>query len=233
MQAQISNSRPRRLAAGAIWTAAGIFYLVAEIVVAQRFAPPYSFAWNFISDLGVTDCGVVIAGRQLCSPLHGLMNAAFIIEGIAFLVGALLLLKQLSSKKQGFLCCAAAFAAGMTLVGLFPGSFDQLKNGTGIFHVLGGVLGIFGGNVALLLSPIAKDLHAPSAIRAFSKIAPVLGLAAAVILLIAQIKQTVFIFPPGIWERIGVDAIVLWEIVLGVWLLATSRAHSMSPLSNA
>jgi hypothetical membrane protein len=226
MQAQIGNPWPRRRAAGAVWTAAGVFYLLAEIVAAQRFAPPYSFAWNFISDLGVTDCGVVIAGRQLCSPLHGLMNAAFITQGIAFLAGALLLLKQLSSKKQGFIYCCVAFAAGMTLVGLFPGSFDQLKNGTGIFHVLGGVLGIFGGNSALLLSPIAKDLHAPSAIRAFSKIAPVLGLAAAVILLIAQIKRTVFVFPPGIWERIGVDAIVLWQLVLGAWLLATSPKNS-------
>jgi hypothetical membrane protein len=223
MQAQIGNPRPQRLAAGVIWTAAGIFYLLAEILVAQRFAPPYSFAWNFISDLGVTDCGVVIAGRQLCSPLHGLMNTAFITEGIAFLAGALLLQKQLSSNKQGFIYCAVAFAAGMTLVGLFPGSFDQLKNGTGVFHVLGGVLGIFGGNLASLLSPIAKDLHAPSKISAFNKLAPVLGLAAAVILLIAQIKQVVFIFPPGIWERIGVDAIVLWEIVLGAWSLATSR----------
>jgi hypothetical membrane protein len=228
MQAQIGNPRPPRAAAGAVWTAAGVFYLLAEIVAARRFAPPYSFAWNFISDLGVTDCGVVIAGRQLCSPLHGLMNAAFITQGIAFLAGALLLLRQLSSKKQGFIYCCVAFAAGMTLVGLFPGSFDQLKNGTGIFHVLGGVLGIFGGNIALLLSPIAKDLHAPSAIRAFSKIAPVLGLAAAIILLIAQIKQTVFVFPPGIWERIGVDAIVLWQIVLGAWLLATSRRYSQA-----
>jgi hypothetical membrane protein len=228
MQAQIGNPRSQHLAAGVIWTAAGIFYLLAEIVAAQRFAPPYSFAWNFISDLGVTDCGVVIAGRQLCSPLHGLMNAAFITQGIAFFAGALLLLKQLSSKKYGFIVCCGAFAAGMTLVGLFPGSFDQLKNGTGIFHLLGGVLGIFGGNIALLLSPIAKDLRAPSAIRAFCKIAPVLGLAAAVILLIAQIKQTVFLFPPGIWERIGVDAIVLWEIVLGVWLLATRRSYSQA-----
>jgi hypothetical membrane protein len=226
MQAQIGNLRAQRLAAGVIWTTAGIFYLLAEIVAAQRFAPPYSFAWNFISDLGVTDCGVVIAGRQLCSPLHGLMNAAFITQGIAFLAGALLLLKRLTSKKQGFIYFCVAFAAGMTLVGLFPGSFDQLKNGTGIFHVLGGVLGIFGGNIALLLSPIAKDLHAPPAIRAFCKIAPILGLAAAVILLIAQIKQTVFVVPPGIWERIGVDAIMLWEIVLGVWLLATSRGYS-------
>jgi hypothetical membrane protein len=215
--------RPQQRAAGAIWIAAGVFYLVVEILAAQRFAPPYSFAWNFISDLGVTDCGVVIAGRQLCSPLHGLMNAAFVTEGIAFLAAALLLLKQLSSKKRGFILCAAAFAVGMTLVGLFPGSFDQLKNGTGIFHLLGGALGLFGGNIALLLSPIAKDLHAPTAIRAFSKIAPVLGLLAAVILLIAQLKQTVFLFPPGIWERIGVDAIVLWQIVLGGWLLATSR----------
>jgi hypothetical membrane protein len=228
MHAQIGNPRPQRLAAGAIWIAAGVFYLVAEILVAQRFAPPYSFGWNYISDLGVIDCGVVIAGRQLCSPLHGLMNAAFITEGIAFLAGALLLLKQLSSKKQGFICCAVAFAVGMTLVALFPGSFDQLKSRTGIFHVVGGVLGIFGGNFALLLSPIAKDLHAPSAIRAFSKIAPVLGLAAAVILIIAQIKKTVFVFPPGIWERIGLDAIVLWAIVLGAWLLTTRRGDSQA-----
>jgi hypothetical membrane protein len=217
MRAPIGDPQAQRLAAGAIWISAGGFYVVAEILAAQRFAPPYSFAWNFISDLGVTDCGVIIAGRQLCSPLHGLMNAAFITEGIAFLIGALLLLKQLSSKKLGFICCAAAFAAGMTLVGLFPGSFDQLKNGTGIFHVLGGALGLFGGNFALLLSPLAKDFRAPSAIRTFSKLAPIIGLAATVILLIAQLKQTVFIFAPGIWERIGVDAIVLWQIVLGAW----------------
>src|SRR5580692_8221973 len=149
MHAPIDGHRPKQLAAGAIWASAGVFYLVAEILAAQRFAPPYSFAWNFISDLGVTDCGVVIAGRQLCSPLHGLMNAAFITDGLALLTGALLLSKQLSSKTRSFIGCSIAFAVGMTLVGLFPGSFDQLKNGTGIFHVLGGALGIFGGNFAL------------------------------------------------------------------------------------
>jgi hypothetical membrane protein len=215
-------SRARRLSAGLLWIAAGALYFAAEFVVAQHFRPQYSYAWNYISDLGVLDCGVVVAGRELCSPLHDLWNTQLVIEGVAFLAAFLLLLKQLPTKRRAFLYFAIAHTVGIILVAFFPGSLNLLHSKLAIFHGIGAALGIFGGNIAQLLSPVAEDLGAPRPIRLFSKIVPVVGLAAALILLAAQIMQTVLLFPPGIWERMCVDSIMLWEIGLGAWLLITA-----------
>ncbi|MGI4858954.1 MAG: hypothetical protein ACRYHA_18945, partial [Janthinobacterium lividum] len=61
---------------------AGVQYLLAETVSAAAWvAPRYDYARNYISDLGVADCGEVFHGRLICSPRHALMNGAFVVEG--------------------------------------------------------------------------------------------------------------------------------------------------------
>lgn len=76
-------------------------YFVAEAAVIQAWAgpEPYSRATGYISDLGAVSCGVY-AERAVCSPLHVLMNASFVVQGLALVLGALFL-------TAGLLCVAA------------------------------------------------------------------------------------------------------------------------------
>ena len=67
-------------------------YFVAETAVIGAWAgpEPYSRRTGFISDLGAVSCGI-FDGRSVCSPLHWLMNASFVVQGLGMLLGALLL----------------------------------------------------------------------------------------------------------------------------------------------
>ncbi|MFJ5955199.1 hypothetical protein ACIQC5_04495 [Paenarthrobacter sp. NPDC092416] len=76
-------------------------YFVAEAAVIEAWAgpEPYSRATGFISDLGAVSCGVY-EDRAVCSPLHVVMNASFVVQGLALILGALFL-------TAGLLCVAA------------------------------------------------------------------------------------------------------------------------------
>ncbi|GAA1766265.1 hypothetical protein GCM10009712_13340 [Pseudarthrobacter sulfonivorans] len=80
-------------------------YFVAETAVIGGWAgpQPYDRRTGFISDLGAVNCGI-FDGRNVCSPLHWLMNASFIVQGLGMLLGALLL-------TSGLLCVAARAGA--------------------------------------------------------------------------------------------------------------------------
>lgn len=56
-------------------------YFVAEAAVIEAWAgpEPYDRRTGLISDLGAVNCGV-FDGRHVCSPLHGLMNASFVVQ---------------------------------------------------------------------------------------------------------------------------------------------------------
>ena len=57
----------------------GLLYLLAERISALAWQhPPYRYQFNYISDLGIPQCGSLI-----CSPLHNVMNSGFAAEGAA------------------------------------------------------------------------------------------------------------------------------------------------------
>ena len=76
-------------------------YFVAETAVIGGWAgpQPYDRRTGYISDLGAVRCGI-FDGRDVCSPLHWLMNLSFVVQGLGMLLGALLL-------SSGLLCVAA------------------------------------------------------------------------------------------------------------------------------
>lgn len=76
-------------------------YFVAESAVIAAWAgpEPYDRRTGYISDLGAIHCGIH-EGRDVCSPLHAVMNASFVVQGLGMLMGALLL-------SSALLCVAA------------------------------------------------------------------------------------------------------------------------------
>lgn len=66
------------------------FFLAETIAIAAwAGSAPYSRRLNYISDLGALHCGVY-NGRDVCSPLHLVMNLSFVLHGVGMLVGAIL-----------------------------------------------------------------------------------------------------------------------------------------------
>ena len=83
---------------GPILYVSSIQFFAVQILVAMRWNPPYSLARDTISDLGNTACGTFNA-RFVCSPLHGLMNASFIVLGVAMTAGSILISRQFAKSR--------------------------------------------------------------------------------------------------------------------------------------
>lgn len=132
------------------------FFLAEAAVIAGWAGPrPYSRRLNVISDLGARSCGTY-DGRAVCSPLHVLMNLSFIIQGLAMIVGAVLLstaLFRIAARPVpptvvkrpvwAFLTRVLVGLSGMgvTVVGLVPEDVNQRLHYAGavVFFVSGGL----------------------------------------------------------------------------------------------
>jgi hypothetical membrane protein len=79
----------------ASWFVGEVAFFAAQVVVAGRWSPAYSWSRNYISDLGNTACGPFAVphgtAAYVCSPWHAGMNAAFVLAGVLTVAGALLL----------------------------------------------------------------------------------------------------------------------------------------------
>jgi len=168
-----------RLGAALAWIVGPLTYLTLEAVAAVYF-PHYSYAHNHISDLGAP-----------ASPQAPLMNAAFCVQGMLFLVGAALL-----DRARSFLTLAVANAAGNVLIAIFHSGVAA--------HAVGAVLAIVGGNAAILArSRVGGPLY-----RRVSVGLGMLGLLSFAVFIVAL--QTA-VGPRGVWERGSVYTILLWQ----------------------
>ena len=140
-------------------------YFVAEAAVIEAWGgpEPYDRRTGLISDLGAVSCGV-FDDRNVCSPLHLLMNASFVVQGVALLMAALLLNSVLLgiaacpgvrvSPRSGRIPWPAAAAVrimtavagtGTVLVGLVPEDVGSP------WHLTGAVAFFFAGGAALVI----------------------------------------------------------------------------------
>ena len=180
-----------RLGAAAAWIVGPLTYLMLEAVAAAAF-PHYSYAQNFISDLGVA-----------ASPRDVVMNAAFCLQGTLFLLGALFL-----HRARLFLTLAVANAVGNVLIAIFHSGVAA--------HAVGAVLAIAGGNTAIL----AGSRIGPPLYRRVSVALGVFGLLSFVVFILV-LKHVVHA-PLGVWERGSVYSITAWQIFTAAWLIARS-----------
>lgn len=162
--AYIPDTASTRQYVGA-WSVLSVLqYFAAETAVIGAWAgpQPYDRRTGYISDLGALNCGNY-DGRDVCSPLHWLMNASFIVQGLGMFLGALLL-------SSGLLCVAAragvrvhpgrrkprlaavwvriltgTAGAGTMVVGLVP------EDAGSAFHFIGAVVYFLAGALALLV----------------------------------------------------------------------------------
>ena len=222
-EGEMPNNEYRRHAAGVALAVSAVTYLIAEGLAASRFSPSYSYQRNFISELGVPDCGTPTHGSIACSPLAGLMNTAFVVDGALFVIATALLLGSLRGpRRYVFGLLGLVHGVGLMLVGLFHTGGPDVTNGRVAYHLLGASLAILGGNVAIAIAPLGEDISSSGLVRKSGVALGVVGLAAAAIFGVSVARQSVFWLDYALWERISAYTIVGWELLLGLSLTALS-----------
>ena len=217
-------TRKPALIAASLLAAVGVIWLVAEAISASAF-PGYSYATNYISDLGVPEVST-FEGRTIDSPLSAVMNFAFIAQGLLLMAGVILTVRAAGLRGAGrgwIVAVAIAHGIGMLLVGIFHGSEVNIANGFIILHVLGATVAIITGNVVAILAGLqSRRVGAPSWYRRVSVTLGIIGLISLVMLVI--VKTTTFpALPEPVWERGAVYTITAWELMSGLALFASMR----------
>ncbi|MCP1412714.1 DUF998 domain-containing protein [Paenarthrobacter sp. A20] len=218
-------------------------YFVAEAAVIQAWAgpEPYSRATGYISDLGAISCGVY-EDRAVCSPLHLLMNASFVVQGLGLILGALFL-------TAGLLCVAArpgvaarrfrsvaadsaparvltvpwilavairiltgVAGVGTVLVGLVPEDLDSP------WHFAGALMFFIGGGFALLLLGVLWFRQTP-----VSWFLALCGLVCIVALIIGGVTG-MEVALPGLVERLMGYPVTIGLAAAG--LVIAQRVHA-------
>ena len=102
-------------------------YFAAEAIAIHAWPGGYSLSRNYISDLGALGCGIHAAGiagatETLCSPMHAVMNGAFVLQGVLILAGAAMVSSGFSKGVMGVLALVLIGVSGLgvALVGLAP-----------------------------------------------------------------------------------------------------------------
>lgn len=181
-----------------LWIASAVCYFAAEAVAAAAF-DGYGYATDYVSTLG----------DPQRSPHAAEMNAAFVVQGLAFPLGAWLVSRAAQAGLAlPFLLLAVCNGVGNLLVAAVP-------SGTGsAWHGVGAAMALIGGNAAVLAgSSVLRSALAAPAYR-------VMSIALGVSGLLCLLAVAVELAPIGVWERGSVYAIYAWQVATAVTVLA-------------
>ena len=199
---------------GALLWISSLQYFIIQLIVISAWTVPHSWANNFISDLGNTECGDY-AGLAVCSPLHPLMNLSFVIFGVTMAFGSVFLKRTFASSRFS----RAAFilmmfsGIGTVMVGLFP------ENTVNSLHVVGAFLGLGIGNLSVLLLGISLNrIHV--IMRTYTIVSAMMSLGA-----FALFSLEVHLgLGRGGMERLISYPFTIWMVTFGLYaLLSHSR----------
>src|SRR5690349_21014675 len=103
---------------GTISWLSSVQFFLAQLIVQLAWPTPYSLLHNYISDLGNTSCSEFSTNSPLyvCSPLHTLMNASFILLGITLPLGAFLTRHFFPPMRRRTIGLALVGSAGLGLI---------------------------------------------------------------------------------------------------------------------
>jgi hypothetical membrane protein len=216
----------RQIVFGAACWALSIAFFVNQAIVQAASARPYSLATNYISDLGNTACGSYSAGgyhADVCSPLHGLMNATFIVVGLLHVLGAILTRRAWPRRllTSSGLALLALAGVGLILAGFAP------ENVNLSLHSQGALFGLDCLNVAMILLGLGL-LHVARGLGAMALVAGLVGIVGSVLFM-----HSLAGLPVGTAERIADYPAAAMVVVLGAFLLGSSAsARARAPLAT-
>lgn len=198
---------------GAIgWVFGVVQFFVCHLIVQWAWPTPYSWALNNVSDLGNVYCQPWgDNARYVCSPLHDLMNASFIAEGLLMIVG-LTLVRSLWGRgclahiSRGFLVLTGL---SFILVGLVPADVDE-----NLHVVLGAFVITLIGNSGLILAGVTSNANHPWWVRVLGPLIGAIGLVATVLFFSGNDLE----LGMGGMERFAVFNLLAWTLIVGIWV---------------
>ncbi|MDU0290293.1 DUF998 domain-containing protein [Saccharothrix longispora] len=213
---------PRReplITAAVLWASGAAWYLVSEAVAASAF-PGYSYAHDYISDLGTVRRDPLDTHLP-DSPLAEVMNLGFLHQGVFFLLGAVFAARALPGGRgrTAFLALAVAHAVGNALVATFH-SGRQVAGVVAALHPTGAVMAILGGNLATVAAALLLRRHATArSARTAGFALGAIGLTSLLGLGVNTVTGAAVLFDDGAWERGSVYAITAWQLVAATAVL--------------
>jgi Predicted membrane protein len=211
-----------RLAGALLWCLCFQFF-VAERIAANAWSVPYDWSRNFISDLGAVDCAERVGdpARYVCSPLNGLMNASFVVQGLLIAAGATLLRGAFPGGRLG--------GAGLWLVGNSGPSLIAVglapEDANARVHFAGAAVHLVCGGLEMVLLGVALLLrrHRPGTVPLSA--AGILTAAAGAVGLTGTALLTGNLLGRGAggMERIGGYPLPLWLTAAGLLLLVSTQ----------
>ncbi|WP_422391902.1 DUF998 domain-containing protein [Arthrobacter sp. N1] len=203
----------------------------AQAFAAAQWPNQYSWSSNFISDLGVTECGIYDAGtrveRYICSPAHLLANGATVANGILLTVGAILFWSIWPRRRTGqaamaFLALGGLLVAAVGLLpwDLQPAAHDNAALAQAVLQWVG----------MLVLAAALKGSTAARWARVLTLASVGLSLAGFVLFIDAISGRPSIPLGLGTTERFAFDTLTIWGAALGLILLTTrhSKHHASS-----
>ncbi len=195
---------------GAVLWIACLQFFLAEQVVRSHWTLTYSFARNYVSDLGATGCSTLV-----CSPWHTLMNGSFVLQGLLITGGAILTYRRWNFPGRMRMWLLMISGLGVAVVGFAPEDVNSgLHRPGAALHFLAGGLGI-----------TAVGLSVRRGFGWLSMAASVAVLTAT-ITLTQQSKAWVREMGVGVLERVAAYGIAGWMVVAGAWLFWQINSRS-------
>ncbi len=192
-------------------------FLVAEQVARRGWSLPYSFARNYISDLGSTSCTLLV-----CSPWHTVMNASFGLQGVLIAGGALLLWQAGRVPGRVGLAMLVACGLGLLAVAIEP------ENTITWIHASGAAIHFLCGGMGMMLAGWRMRHAAQRVGDGWISMAAGLMVIAATVLLgqrAGPASSLLAVLGVGTVERVAAYGIVAWLVWMGSSLLMTSRTR--------
>jgi hypothetical membrane protein len=196
-------------------------YFVAEAIAAHGFRGAYSLSSNYISDLGAQLCGA-----EVCSPLHRLMNASFILQGLLIFVGSLFVRRNFRRNfgtEAGFLLLAVSGLA-LAAVGVATEDINPVVHYSGASaHFLCGGAGMMVLGTALRRRPRTATIGNVS-------------LLGGILTLVASIlcwRGVYFGLGVGGMERVAAYPYTVWLVGMGIGMLTARKRAVQSAAVTA
>ncbi len=214
---QRNHSLPRTVGA-ALWLLC-LQYFVVEQIVRGGWTTPYSWADNYISDLGAVACAnrPPDSARYVCSPLHAAMNASFIVQGVLIAVGAILnhAVFPAGRMRTAALSLLVLAGAGVIAVGFAPVDVQITA------HYAGAGVHFLAGNLGMILLGIAlrqptQDRVLPRPFGTLTVLAGSIGMIALGVL----VNGYYLGWGAGTIERVVAYPLPLLLASMGIFLLA-------------
>jgi hypothetical protein len=197
-------------------------YFVAEAISIFAWPGHYSLRSNYISDLAAIECGDVTTGLTrgleiVCSPLHAVMNASFLLQGLLIVSGTALVWQVFP---KGVFFVVALLLIGASGVGVFVVGLAPEDAAPGL-HFLGAIENFIYCNAGMAVMGVAilRGQGTLQRVGLITLAAGVVGLTA-----IGFLASGVFLgLGVGGMERLVAYPFPLWLAGIGVLLLHASQ----------